>query len=161
HPDLGLDFYEDMLGGLKKEFPQVHLHAFSPPEFVELVAVCDVEGFPTPGPGKSSELDEQTWLSKLEVITMSLIEAGLDSIPGGGAEILPEHVRRRIGLGKATAKQWLDVMATGHKLGLSTSSTMMFGHIEGIADRFAHMNMIRRRQDEALKNDWPGKYLSF
>jgi len=73
----------------------------------------------------------------------------------------PEHVRRRIGVGKATGQQWLDVMRTAHRLGMNTSSTMMFGHIEGVADRVMHMQMIRDAQDEAIANGWPGRYVSF
>lgn len=161
HPDLPIGFYEDMLRGIKEKFPTVHVHGFSPPEFVEFVAVFDLEGFPTPGPGKSHELAPEVWRAKLEAITKRLMDAGLDSIPGGGGEIFAEHVRRRIGLGKATADQWLDVMSTGHRLGMSTSATMMFGHIEGVADRVDHMLRVRDRQDTAIRSDWPGRYVSF
>lgn len=161
HPDLPMEFYEDMLRGLKAEFPGVHLHAFSPPEFVEFVAVCEVDGFPTPGERRSHELPREVWRAKLEAITRRLMAAGLDSIPGGGGEIFAEHVRRRIGLGKATAWQWLEVMRTAHRLGMFTSATMMFGHIEGIADRVDHMRRVREAQDEAIKAGWPGRYVSF
>lgn len=161
HPDLPLDFYEQMLADLKAEFPQVHIHGFSPPEFVEFVAVFDIDGLPTPGPKKSHTLDPDTYRAKLETIMRRLMDAGLDSIPGGGGEIFTEHVRRRIGLGKATADQWLDVMSTAHRLGMCTSATMMFGHIEGVADRIDHMQRVRDRQDLAIENNWPGQYLSF
>ncbi|GAB4187374.1 MAG: cyclic dehypoxanthinyl futalosine synthase [Phycisphaeraceae bacterium] len=161
HPDLPIEFYEDMLSGIKAKFPQVHIHGFSPPEFVEFVAVFELEGFPTTRPGKSHELPADVWQAKLEVILDRLMHAGLDTIPGGGGEIFPEHVRRRIGIGKATAKQWLDVMAAGHRRGMLTSATMMFGHIEGVADRIMHMAMIRERQDEAIREGWPGRYISF
>ncbi len=161
HPDLPIEFYEEMLAGIKDKFPGVHIHGFSPPEFVEFVAVFDLDGFPTTAPGKSHELDPEVWEAKLEVILKRLMKAGLDTIPGGGGEIFPEHVRRRIGPGKADGKQWLDVMAAGHRLGMLTSATMMFGHIEGIADRMMHMDVIRQRQDEAIENNWPGKYISF
>ena len=161
HPDLPIGFYEDMLAGIKGQFPGVHIHGFSPPEFVEFVAVFDLDGFPTTAPGKSHELPPDVWQAKLDVIFKRLMKAGLDTIPGGGGEIFPEHVRRRIGPGKADGKQWLDVMAAGHRLGMLTSATMMFGHIEGVADRMMHMDVIRRRQDEAIQNNWPGKYISF
>ena len=161
HPDLPIEFYEEMLAGIKAKFPTVHVHGFSPPEFVEFVAVFELEGFPTTKPGKSHELPADVWNEKLDVILKRLVKAGLDTIPGGGGEIFPEHVRRRIGIGKATAKQWLDVMAAGHRLGMLTSATMMFGHIEGVADRIMHMAMIRDRQDEAIRGNWPGKYISF
>ena len=161
HPNLGVDFYIDLLKGLKAEFPHIHIHGFSPPEFVEFVAVYELEGFPKTDPKKGHELDREVWLAKLEAIMRMLMDAGLDSLPGGGGEIFAEHVRRRIGLGKATADQWLDVMATAHKLGMKTSGTMMFGHIEGVADRFDHMSRIRSRQDVAIENNWPGKYMAF
>ena len=90
-----------------------------------------------------------------------LRDAGLDSIPGGGGEIFAPAVRRRIGIGKASAQQWLDVMAAAHRLGMFTSATMMFGHIEGIADRIDHMNRVRDAQDRAIRENWPGRYVSF
>ncbi|MEM9252415.1 MAG: radical SAM protein [Planctomycetota bacterium] len=161
HPGLPLSWYEDMLRELKAEFPQVHLHAFSPPEFVEFVACLDIDGFPTPGVGRAAELSDETFRAKLDVIMQRLVAAGLDSIPGGGGEIFAEHVRRRIGIGKATADQWLEVMAAGHRAGLLTSATMMFGHIEGVADRVDHMLRVRDWQDRAINEGWPGKYLSF
>jgi len=161
HPELPLSFYEDLLSDLRQAFPTVHLHAFSPPEFVEFVAVLQLDGFPVTAPGKSHELPADAWQAKLEAVMKRLMDAGLGSIPGGGGEIFPEHVRRRIGPGKATGQQWLDVMRAGHRLGMNTSSTMMFGHIEGIADRVMHMAQIRDAQDEAIGNDWPGRYLAF
>lgn len=161
HPDLPLSFYTDMLKGLKQAFPAVHLHAFSPPEIVELIAVCDVDGFPTPGERRSHELPDDVWQAKLEAILKTLMAAGLDSIPGGGGEIFAEHVRRRIGLGKATAKQWLDVMSCAHRLGMFTSATMMFGHVEGAADRIDHMRRVRDAQDLAIQSNYAGRYVSF
>ena len=161
HPGLGLDFYTDMLRGMKRAFPRVHIHGFSPPEFVEFVAVLDMPGFPRTPPKQSHTLDRDLWLAKLEAVMRVLQAAGLDSIPGGGGEIFAEHVRRRIGLGKATAEQWLDVMTVGHKLGMKTSATMMFGHVEGTADRIDHMARVRGRQDLALERGYDGRYLSF
>ena len=161
HPDLPIEFYEDMLRGLKAEFPQVHVHGFSPPEVVEFVAVFKIDGYPTTAPGKSHELPPEVWHEKLEVILRRLMAAGLDSLPGGGGEIFTEPVRQRIGLGKASARQWLDVMSTAHWLGMFTSATMMFGHVEGVADRIDHMLHIRNAQDRAIHEGWPGRYLSF
>lgn len=161
NPELPLAFYEDMLSWMRQEFPQIHLHAFSPPEFVEFVAVCDIEGFSKTAPGESHTMPADQWQEKLEVIMERLVAAGLRSIPGGGGEIFPEHIRRRIGQGKATGRQWLSVMRTAHALGMNTSSTMMFGHIEGVADRIMHMNMIRAAQDEAIAAKLPGRYVSF
>jgi cyclic dehypoxanthinyl futalosine synthase len=161
HPELKIEWYENMLGELKQAFPDVHLHAFSPPEFVEFVALFDIDGFPNTEPGRSDKLSRDIWLSKLEAIMKRLMAAGLDSIPGGGGEIFSEPVRKRIGLGKATSQQWLDVMETAHKLGMNTSATMMFGHIEGIADRMNHMQRVRDAQDHAIANNYPGKYTAF
>ena len=161
HPGLGVDFYVDLLRGLKAEFPQVHVHGFSPPEFVEFVGVYDLDGFPTPGARGAADLPRDVFLTKLEAIMRRLIDAGLDSLPGGGGEIFPPHVRERIGLGKATARQWLDVMETAHRLGLFTSATMMFGHLEGHADRVLHLDAVRQRQDAAIAQNLPGRYVSF
>jgi len=161
HPGLDVDFYIELLRDLKAAFPTVHIHGFSPPEFVEFVAVCHVDGFPNTDPKKSGQMPPDLWQAKLEAIMRRLMDAGLDSLPGGGGEIFAEHVRRRIGLGKATADQWLDVMATAHKLGMFTSATMMFGHVEGVADRLDHMRRVRDRQDHAIANDYPGRYVSF
>ncbi len=161
HPELSLSYYEDMLAGFKQAFPDLHIHGFSPPEFVEFVAVLDVDGYPTPGARRSHELPRDVWLDKLETVLRRLQAAGLDSVPGGGGEIFAPHVRQRIGLGKASTQQWLDVMRTAHKLGMWTSATMMFGHVEGLADRVDHMQRIRDAQDEAIAAGLPGRYISF
>jgi cyclic dehypoxanthinyl futalosine synthase len=161
NPELSLPWYEQMLRGLKEAFPQVHIHGFSPPEFVEFVAVCELDGFPSVPAGQGHKIPRDRWQAKLETILQRLMEAGLDSIPGGGGEIFSEPVRRRIGMGKSSARDWLDVMSTGHRHGMHTSATMMFGHIEGIADRIDHMQRVRDRQDEAIANNYPGRYVSF
>jgi len=161
HPELPIEWYEQMLRGIKSEFPKINVHGFSPPEFVEFVAIFKLDGFPTTEPGKSHQMEWATWCAKLEAIMRRLMAAGLDSLPGGGGEIFAEPVRKKIGLGKATTQQWLEVMATAHRLGMSTSATMMFGHIEGIADRVDHMDRIRAAQDHAIKSNWPGKYMAF
>lgn len=161
HPTLPISFYEEMLADLKATFPTIHLHAFSPPELVEFVAVFQIEGLPTTEPGQSHTLPDDIWQAKLQAIMRRLMAAGLDSIPGGGGEIFAAHVRRRIGIGKASADQWLSVMAAAHRLGMFTSATMMFGHIEGVADRLDHLNRIRQMQDQAIAQHWPGRYVSF
>ncbi len=161
HPDLPIEWYEDMLRSLKQAFPGIHIHGFSPPEVVEFVAVFDIDGFPTTAPGRSHELAWDVWCAKLEAILRRLMDAGLDSLPGGGGEIFAEPIRQRIGLGKATAKQWLEVMSAAHRQGMHTSATMMFGHIEGVADRIDHMDRVRRAQDAAIEGGWPGRYVSF
>jgi cyclic dehypoxanthinyl futalosine synthase len=136
NPALPLEWYTDLLAGIKRRFPGVHVHAFSPPEFVEFVRFFDPPG---------STLEE-----KLRWVMVRLQEAGLDSVPGGGGEIFAPAVRRKIGLGKCDAEAWLTTMYVAHTLGMFTSATMMFGHIEGIADRVHHMDLVRRWQDRAL-----------
>ncbi len=125
HPDLPLTFYEDMLAFLKQKFG-IHCHAFSPPEITHL---SDISGL------------------TIEEVLKRLIAAGLDSIPGGGAEILVDRVRQQIAPRKATTDQWLQVMETAHKSGLKTTATMMFGHIETKEERIEHMRRIRDLQD--------------
>ena len=131
HPDLGLDFYCDLFSSIKKKFPNIKLHALGPPEIAHISKID----------GKSHK----------EVLK-ALITAGLDSLPGAGAEILDDRVRRMISKGKCGAQEWLDVMREAHKLGLTTSATMMFGHIETPIERFEHLVKIRQVQSEKPKN---------
>ena len=150
NPDLALDWYLDLLRVIKDRFPRVHVHAFSPPEFVEFVRFFDP-------PGDSLE-------SKMRWIMQRLQEAGLDSVPGGGGEIFAPAVRRKIGLGKCDAEAWLTTMRVAHELGMNTSATMMFGHIEGIADRIHHLELIRRWQDRSIADfaaGGGGRYKAF
>lgn len=126
HPDLPLEYYEDMLSFIKHEFPEIHCHAFSPPEIVHFARLSGLE---------------------IKTVLQRLISAGLDSIPGGGAEILVNRVRERIAPRKATAEEWLNVMETAHNLGLKTTATMMFGHIETLEERIEHLRVIRNLQD--------------
>ncbi len=139
NPELPLDWYLDLLAGIKERFPGVHVHAFSPPEMIEFVHF-----FSPPG----STLED-----KIRWVMVKLIDAGLDSLPGGGGEIFAKPVRRKIGLGKCDAEAWLTTMYVAHTLGLFTSATMMFGHIEGYADRVHHMKLVREWQDRALRSD--------
>ena len=133
---LPLDWYLDLLRGIKERFPSVHVHAFSPPEFIEFVHFFDP-------PGATLE-------DKIRWVMVKLREAGLDSLPGGGGEIFSDPVRRKIGLGKCDANAWLTTMYVAHSLGMFTSATMMFGHIESLADRVHHMMLVREWQDRAL-----------
>lgn len=126
HPSLRLDFYTDMLQSIKTRY-NVHIHAFSPPEIVHF---SRLSGIPVPN------------------VIQSLKTAGLDSIPGGGAEILADRCRRLLSPYKCTAKEWLDVMRDAHKLGMRTTATMMFGHIETPEERVEHLDKIRKLQDE-------------
>ncbi|MBI4603788.1 MAG: dehypoxanthine futalosine cyclase [Planctomycetes bacterium] len=124
HPDLPLSWYTTLLAELKRRYP-IHLHCFSPTE---------VYG-----------LSEVTGLSWREVL-VALVEAGLDSIPGGGGEILVDQVRRKR-RSKVSSEEWLAIMETAHELGLPTTATMMFGHGEELAHRLQHLEKLRRLQD--------------
>ncbi|MDG1137343.1 MAG: radical SAM protein [Phycisphaerales bacterium] len=150
NPDLPLAWYIDLLNLLRDKFPQVHIHAFSPPEVIEFINFFDT-------PGSTLE-DQVRWvLTKLQ-------EAGLQSIPGGGGEIFAPAVREKIGLGKCNAEVWLTVMRVAHELGMNTSATMMFGHIEGVADRIHHMDLVRSWQDRSIEDfglHGGGRYKAF
>ncbi|NIA20465.1 MAG: dehypoxanthine futalosine cyclase [Anaerolineaceae bacterium] len=126
HPGLGLDFAEGLLRKIRERF-QVHLHCFSPPEIVHLA--------------RGAELDVASVLKRLG-------EAGLGSLPGGGAEILSDRVRRIVSPNKCTTAEWLEVMRAAHKAGLRTTATMMFGHTESIRERLEHLDHLRRLQDD-------------
>ena len=126
HPDLPLEWYEDLLRWMHATWPQLHIHAFSPPEIFFW--------------------SEKFGLSVPEVLRR-LKEAGLHSLPGGGAEILHTGVRAQVSPNKCTAEQWLGVMEEAHKLGLRTTATMMFGHIETVAERVEHLQRVRDLQD--------------
>ncbi|MDG2292814.1 MAG: radical SAM protein, partial [Phycisphaerales bacterium] len=150
NPELPLDWYVDLLHAIGDRFPDVHVHAFSPPEFIEFVDFFDP-------PGNTLE-------DKLRGVMKTLAEAGLHSVPGGGGEIFADAVRRKIGLGKCDAEAWLTVMRVAHELGMNTSATMMFGHIEGAADRIHHMDLVRRWQDRSIDDfagDDGGRYMAF
>jgi len=127
HPGLGLDFIIRMFSHIKSRNPALRVHALSPPEIVHL---ANMEGL------------------SIEDVLLQLITAGLDSLPGGGAEILVDAIRMEISPGKCTSDEWLDVMRAAHRLGLRTTATMMFGHIESRADRISHLAKIRDLQDE-------------
>jgi cyclic dehypoxanthinyl futalosine synthase len=150
HPGLPLGWYEELLGAIRARFPQVHVHAFSPPEFIEFVRFFDPPG--------------ATLREKLLHVMRRLRDAGLHSVPGGGGEIFAPAVRRKIGLGKCTGEEWLTVMHVAHELGMNTSATMMFGHIEGLADRVHHMEQVRAWQDRAIADfgsDGGGRCMAF
>jgi cyclic dehypoxanthinyl futalosine synthase len=127
NPELGLDFYCDLFRNLKKLYPSLKLHALGPPEIVHLA--------------------NKEKLSYSDVLS-HLIEAGLDSLPGAGAEILSDRVRRIVSPAKASAEEWLLVMKAAHELNLPTSATMMYGHIETIKERIEHLVSIRDLQEQ-------------
>lgn len=127
HPKLKIDWYEDLFRRLKSTFPDLWLHALSPPEITHL--------------RKVSRLTLQETIRRLAA-------AGLDSIPGGGAEILVDSVRDRLATNKASSDEWLAVMREAHEQGMRSTATMMFGHIETLADRIEHLRRLRELQDE-------------
>ncbi len=126
HPKLDLTYFCRLFSRLKENM-DIHIHALSPPEIVHLSNLCGLS---------------------VSQVLIKLINAGLDSMPGGGAEILAHRVRQRLSPNKCTASQWLEVMACAHNLGLPTTATMMFGHIESYADRINHLMNLRNLQDE-------------
>lgn len=127
HPDLDLLFYQELLAFIKTNYPKIHIHAFSPPEI--------------------NHFSEISSLEPKEVLKR-LIQSGLDSIPGGGAEILVDRVRRLISPKKCSAAKWLEVMRLAHELGLKTTATMMFGHLETLEELVEHLLALRNLQDE-------------
>jgi cyclic dehypoxanthinyl futalosine synthase len=133
NPELGISFYIDLFTSLKKLYPSLKLHALGPPEIVFLA--------------------KREQLSYSAILSM-LIDAGLDSLPGAGAEILSDRVRRIISPAKATTEEWLNVMREAHKLNLPTSATMMYGHIETTIERIEHFIRIRDLQAEKPENNY-------
>ncbi len=127
HPRLDLDWYLQMLAHIREEYPHINIHGFSPPEFCHF---SEVFGLPV-----------REVLAKFKA-------AGLGSVPGGGGEILVDHVRNRIAPLKCNSARWLEVMREAHALGLNSSATMMFGHVETLDDRIEHLDRLRVLQDE-------------
>lgn len=138
HPDLGLEYYVNLFKELKSLYPNLKLHALGPPEIAHI-----------------AKLDGMT---HTEVLS-ALKEAGLDSLPGAGAEILSDRVRRLISKGKCGGEEWLDVMRAAHQLDITTSATMMFGHIETNEERIDHL--VRMRQVQAEKPDHAKGFIAF
>lgn len=131
HPDLGLQYYCDLFSNLKKEFPDLKLHALGPPEIAHI-----------------TKLEQSTHREVLQ----ALKDSGLDSLPGAGAEILSDRVRRLISKGKCGSDEWLQIMRVAHQLDLTTSATMMFGHIETNLERMQHFVDLRSVQAEKPAN---------
>ncbi len=128
HPKLTKQWYLDLLAHMKGKFPQLNVHGFSPSEFVHFRKVFD---------------------EPLEKIISDFKAAGLGSIPGGGGEILVDRVRQRVSPLKAMSDEWLEVMDVAHRLGLNSSATMMFGHVETVEDRIEHLERVRAQQDKS------------
>ncbi len=131
HPDLGLSFYVNLFKELKSLYPDIKLHSLGPPEIAHI-----------------TKLEKSTHTEVLK----ALKEAGLDSLPGAGAEILNDRVRRLISKGKCGGREWLDVMKAAHQLNITTSATMMFGHVETIYERFEHLVLLREVQEQKPKD---------
>ena len=127
HPSLTIDWYLDLLSHMRGKYPHINIHGFSPPEFNHF---SQVFGMP------------------LEEVLRRFKEAGLGSIPGGGGEILVDRVRDRVAPLKCNSDQWLKVMEIAHGMGLNSSATMMFGHVETVEERIEHLGRLRRQQDE-------------
>ena len=128
HPKLTRQWYLDLLSHIKTRWPQVNIHGFSPSEFIHFREIFN---------------------EPLDKIIGDFKAAGLGSIPGGGGEILVDRVRRKVSPLKAMSDDWLEVMDVAHRLGLSTSATMMFGHVETVADRIEHLERLRAQQDKS------------
>ena len=131
HPDLGLSYYTNLFKELKQLYPNIKLHALGPPEVAHI-----------------TKLEKSTHRE----ILMALKDAGLDSLPGPGAEILTDRVRRLISKGKCGTQEWLDIMTEAHKLNITTSATMMFGHVETLQERFEHLVKLREVQAKKPNN---------
>ena len=128
HPKLTKQWYLDLLSHIKGKFPQINIHAFSPSEFIHFRDVFN---------------------EPLETIIRDFARAGLGSIPGGGGEILVDRVRQRIAPLKAMSDDWLGVMDVAHRMGLNSSATMMFGHVETVEERIEHLERVRAQQDRS------------
>ncbi len=133
HPDLDITYYENLFRKIKSWYPQIRLHALSPSEIVHISEISGIS---------------------YEETLRRLRDAGLDSLPGAGAEILSDRVRRLISAGKCTAEQWLEVMRIAHRLNIPTSATMMYGHIETLMERMEHLVKIRSLQAEKPEGHW-------
>lgn len=138
HPELGIDYYTDLFRKLKEMYPNLKLHALGPPEVAHICKVSKI--------------------SHREAL-MALKESGIDSMPGPGAEILNDRVRRLISKGKCSAQEWLDIMHEAHKIGLTTTATMMLGHVETIAERMEHL--VKLREVQAKKPEGAKGFIAF
>src|SRR5438045_5143553 len=128
HPKLPFQWYVDLLQNIRKKYPQINIHGFSPPEFQHFA---------------------ETFRMPLREVIAQFKEAGLGSIPGGGGEILVDSVRKKISPLKIDSDGWLEVMQVAHELGLKSSATMMFGHVETTEERIEHLRRIRDQQDKS------------
>lgn len=141
NPYLPFDYYTNLLKGIKQRFPNITMHSFSPAEIRKMVEVSGLS---------------------LEQVMRELKAAGLDSLPGGGAEILDDRIRSKISRHKGTWRDWMDVMQMAHKIGMNTTATMVIGFGESMEERALHMLRIRDAQDECIANGYDSKgFLAF
>jgi cyclic dehypoxanthinyl futalosine synthase len=129
HPRLTKQWYLDLLSHIRERFPGFNVHGFSPSEFIHF---------------------QEVFQEPVDTILRDFVHAGLGSVPGGGGEILVDRVRKRIAPLKATSSEWMGVMDSAHRLGLATTATMMFGHVETVEDRIEHLEFVRSQQDRSL-----------
>lgn len=139
HPWLKFDYYTDLMRTIHEVYPEIHIKAFTAVEIVHLARITkrgkDIAG-----------------------VLRDLKDAGLGSLPGGGAEVFDDRIHDEAFKGKIRSEQWLEVHDEAHKLGLMSNATMLYGHIESLEDRVNHFLMLRDAQDRAIENDWPGRY---
>ncbi|CQR54520.1 dehypoxanthine futalosine cyclase [Paenibacillus sonchi] len=141
NPNLPFSYYTDLLRGIKQRFPEITMHSFSPAEIMKMV---EVSGLP------------------LEQVVREIHAAGLDSLPGGGAEILDDRTRRKISRLKGSWREWMDVMQTAHKIGMNTTATMVIGLGESMEERALHLLRVREAQDECIANKYDSEgFLAF
>lgn len=142
NPNLPFSYYTNLLSEIKQRFPDITMHSFSPAEIMKMKEVS--EGL------------------SLEEVVAQIHAAGLDSLPGGGAEILDDRTRRKISRLKGSWRDWMDVMQTAHKVGMNTTATMVIGFGEGTDERALHLERVRIAQDECITNEYPSKgFLAF
>lgn len=142
NPNLPFSYYTNLLKAIKERFPDITMHSFSPAEIMKMQEVSD---------GLS-----------LEEVLREIHTAGLDSLPGGGAEILDDRTRRKISRLKGSWRDWMDVMQTAHKIGMNTTATMVIGFGESMEERALHLLRVREAQDECIQNGYPSEgFLAF
>lgn len=142
NPNLPFSYYTDLLKAIKERFPNITMHSFSPAEIMKMVEVSD---------GLT-----------LEEVVRAIHEAGLDSLPGGGAEILDDRTRRKISRLKGSWRDWMDVMQTAHRIGMNTTATMVIGLGESMEERALHLLRVREAQDECIANKYDSEgFLAF
>lgn len=142
NPNLPFSYYTNLLKAIKERFPDITMHSFSPAEIMKMVEVSD---------GLT-----------LEQVVREIHAAGLDSLPGGGAEILDDRTRRKISRAKGSWRDWMDVMQTAHRIGMNTTATMVIGFGESMEERALHLLRVREAQDECLQNGYPSEgFLAF